>query len=142
MTTLITRKPKYDTKALDGATFHTLEIMQAIRVGEEAEAWYYTKLSSATKMVASEMLKYGYQPNNGLGPKGTNGLGYEPSLGRDRRGSSDTIFVLEQALIPDQAGIYDIIDGIGDLFVAMVGEEEEININKLTIRNFKPQEIL
>ncbi|KAG5614334.1 hypothetical protein H5410_014158 [Solanum commersonii] len=50
-------------------------------------------------MVASEMLKYGYQPKNGLGPKsvgivkpiqlkhqrGTNKLGYEPALGRDVR---------------------------------------------------------
>ncbi|KAG5570823.1 hypothetical protein H5410_060589 [Solanum commersonii] len=53
MTTLIARKPEYDTKALshpilsvnsilvtdelDGATFHTLEIMQVVRVNEEVE---------------------------------------------------------------------------------------------------------
>ncbi|KAG5616507.1 hypothetical protein H5410_016331 [Solanum commersonii] len=92
-------KPEYDTKAvpweyraiideLDGATFHTLEIMQAIRVNEGVEP-EDTKLSSAVKMVASEMLK---------------------------RNS--------------------------DLFVAMVGEEEGINLNKLTIRNAELREIL
>ncbi|XP_049375476.1 uncharacterized protein LOC125840547 [Solanum verrucosum] len=83
------------TDELDEATFQTLEIMQAIRVNEGAEP-EDTKLSSAAKMVASEMLKYGYQPKNGLGPKsngivepiqlnhqrGTNGLGYEPAFGR------------------------------------------------------------
>ncbi|KAK4730138.1 hypothetical protein R3W88_023126 [Solanum pinnatisectum] len=81
--------------------------MQAVRVSEEAEATAdNTKLSSATKMVTSEMLKYRYQPKSGLGPKsngivepiqvkdqrGTNALGYEPDLGRDHRRSSDTIF--------------------------------------------------
>ncbi|KAG5571605.1 hypothetical protein H5410_061371 [Solanum commersonii] len=154
VTTLIAKKPEYDTKAelrhpilsvnsipvaneLDRATFHTLEIMQAIRVGEEAEICN-TKLSSAAKMVASEMLKYGYQLKNGLGPKsngivkpiqlkhqrGTNRLGYEPASGRDRHGSSDTIFVPEQALIPDQIGIDDIVEGIGSPFVAMAGEKK------------------
>ncbi|KAG5595598.1 hypothetical protein H5410_036830 [Solanum commersonii] len=185
VTTLIAKKPEYDTKAvpwdyrakvtihgelshpihsinsipvtdeLDGTTFHTLEIMQAIRVNEGAEPGD-TKLSSAAKMVASEMLKYGYQPKNGLGPKsngivepiqlkhqrGTNGLGYEPAFGRDRHGSNDTIFVPEQSFIPDQAGIGDITEGIGNLFVAMVGKEEGINLNKLTIRDAEPREIL
>ncbi|KAG5605388.1 hypothetical protein H5410_026880 [Solanum commersonii] len=60
------------TDELNGATFHTLEIMQAVSVGEEAETGN-TKLSSAAKMVASEMLKYVYQPKNGLGPK-SNGI--------------------------------------------------------------------
>ncbi|KAG5591487.1 hypothetical protein H5410_042001 [Solanum commersonii] len=134
VTTMIAKRPNYDTKLshpilsvnsilatdeLDRATFHTLEIMQAIRVGEEEEVGN-TKLSSTTKMVASEMLKYGYQPKNGLGPnsngivepiqlkhqRGTNGLGYESTLGRDH-----------------QAGIDDIVEGIGNLFVAMAGEE-------------------
>ncbi|XP_049382921.1 uncharacterized protein LOC125847297 [Solanum stenotomum] len=125
---------------LDGATFHTLEIMPAIRVGEEAEA---------------EMLKYGYQPKNGLGPKsngivepiqlkhqrGTNGLGYEPTSGRDHHRSSDTIFVPEQASIPDQTGVDDIVEGIGNLFVAMAGEEEGINLNKLTISDAEPGDL-
>ncbi|KAG5631521.1 hypothetical protein H5410_003238 [Solanum commersonii] len=132
VTTLVAKRLEYDTKAvpwdyraitneLDGAAFHTLEIMQAIRVNEGAEP-EDTKLSSAAKMVASEMLKYGYQPKNGLGPKsdgivepihlkhqrGTNGLGYEPASGRDRHGSNDIIFVPEQSSIPDQASIDDI----------------------------------
>ncbi|XP_049410414.1 uncharacterized protein LOC125873545 [Solanum stenotomum] len=140
---------------LGGATFHTLEIMQAIRVNEGAEP-EDTKLSSAAKMVASEMLKYGYQPKNGLGPKsngivesiqlkhqrGTNGLGYDPTFGRFHQEASDTIFVPEQSSIPDQAGVDDIIEGLGNLFVAMAGEEEGINLNKLTIRDAKPGEIL
>ncbi|KAH0720113.1 hypothetical protein KY284_005143 [Solanum tuberosum] len=102
------------------------------------------------------MLKYGYQPKNGLGPKsngiveaiqlmhqrGTNGLGYEPASGRDHHGSSNTIFVPEQALVLDQAGVDDIMEGIGNLFVAMAGEEEGININKLTICDAKLGEIL
>ncbi|KAG5630352.1 hypothetical protein H5410_002069 [Solanum commersonii] len=141
VTTLIARELEYDTTAvpwdyraelshpthsvnsipitdeLDGATFHTLEIMQAIRVNEEAEP-EDTKLSSASKM-------YGYQPKSGLGPKsngivkpiqlkhqrGTNGLGYEPTLGRFHQGAT---------LIPDQAGVDNIIEGIGDLLLSMV----------------------
>ncbi|KAG5595218.1 hypothetical protein H5410_036450 [Solanum commersonii] len=101
VTTLIAKKPEYDTKALshpilyvnsipvvdelDAATFHTLEIMQAIRVGEEAERGN-TKLSSAAKMVASEILKYGYQPENGLGPK-SNGI-VEPIQLKHQRGTN------------------------------------------------------
>ncbi|KAG5595061.1 hypothetical protein H5410_036293, partial [Solanum commersonii] len=182
VTTLVAKKPEYDTKAvpwdyrakvtiheelshpihsvnsipvtdeLDGATFHTLEIMQAIKVNEGAEP-EDTKLSSATKMVASKMLKYGYQPKNGLGPKsngivepiqlkhqrGTNRLRYELTSGRDCHGSSDTIFVPEQALILDQASVDDIVEGLGNMFVAMAGEEEGINLNKLTICDAKPK---
>uniref|UniRef100_M1DDA9 Polyprotein n=1 Tax=Solanum tuberosum TaxID=4113 RepID=M1DDA9_SOLTU len=74
--------------------------------------------------------------------RGTNILGYEPTSRRDCHGSSDTIFVPEQALISDQAGIDDIVEGLGNLFVAMAGEEEGINLNKLTIRDAKPGEIL
>ncbi|KAG5590461.1 hypothetical protein H5410_040975 [Solanum commersonii] len=136
------------TNELDEATFHTLEIMQVAKVNEEAKP-DDTKLSSVAKMVASEMLKYGYQPKGGLGPKsngivepiqlkrqrGTNGLGYELSLGRVHQGVSETIFVPEQALILDQVGIDDIVEGIGNLFVAMAGEEEEIILNKLIIRD-------
>ncbi|KAG5630416.1 hypothetical protein H5410_002133 [Solanum commersonii] len=97
-----------------------------------------------------------YQPKSGLGPKfngivkpmqpkhqrGTNGLRYEPTLGRFHQGASDTIFVPEQALIPDQAGVDKIIEGIGNLFVAMVGEKEEISLSKLTIHDAEPGEIL
>ncbi|KAG5600628.1 hypothetical protein H5410_031998 [Solanum commersonii] len=86
------------TDELDGAIFHTLEILQAIRVNKEAKA-SNTKLSSIAKMVASEMLKDGYQPKSGLGPKsngivepiqlkhqrGTNGLKYEPAFGDSTR---------------------------------------------------------
>uniref|UniRef100_M1DM39 Gag/pol polyprotein n=1 Tax=Solanum tuberosum TaxID=4113 RepID=M1DM39_SOLTU len=143
------------TDELDGTTFHTLEIMKVVRVNEEAEP-EDIKLSSAAKIVASEMLKYGYQPKSGVGQKsngivepiqlkhqrGNNGLGYETTLGRVQHGSSKTIFVLEQALIPDQAGIDEIVEGIGNLFVATAGEEEEINLNKLTIRDAEPGEIL
>jgi len=106
-------------------------------------------------MVASEMLKYGYQPKSGLVPKsngivepiqlkhqiGTNILRYEPTSGRDHHGSSKTIFVLEQTSIPYQASDDDIIEGIGNLFVAMVGEEEEIHLSKLTFRDVEPGEI-
>ena len=129
------------TGELDGATFHTLEIMQAAKIDEKVES-FDVKLSSAEKMVASEMLKYGYQPKTGLGPKsngivepiqlkhqkGTTGLGYEPtSKGVRNAGSSKTTFVPEQALIPDRAVGDDIVEGIGNLFVAMIGEEKEID---------------
>ncbi|KAG5606424.1 hypothetical protein H5410_027916, partial [Solanum commersonii] len=117
---------------LDGATVQTLEIMQAVRVNEEAEA-DGTKLSNTAKMVTSEMLKYGYKLKSGLVPKsngivepiqlkhqiGTNELAYELASGRDHHGSSKTIFVLEQSLIPNQASDDDIVEGIGNLFVAM-----------------------
>ncbi|KAG5590476.1 hypothetical protein H5410_040990 [Solanum commersonii] len=72
-------------------------------------------------MVSSEMLKYEYQPKSGLGPK-SNGI-VEP------------IQLKQQTLIPDQAGVDDIVEGIGNFFVAMAGEEEEINLSKLIIRD-------
>lgn len=40
---------------LDGAIFHTMEIMQAARIDEKTEP-IEVKMSIATKMVASEML--------------------------------------------------------------------------------------
>lgn len=102
------------------------------------------------------MLKYGYNPKSRLVPqsngvvesiqlkhqRGTEGLGYEPASKRDYQGQRDTIFVPEQALVPDQADIDDIIEGIENLFVAMTGEEKEINIYKLTIRDVELGEIL
>ncbi|KAK4709766.1 hypothetical protein R3W88_004279 [Solanum pinnatisectum] len=115
--------------------------MQVVRVNEEVEP-ANTKLSSAASMVASEMLKYGCQPKSGIGPKGTNRLRYEPTLGRVHHGSSKTIFIPEQALITDQAGVDDIVEGICNLFVAMAREEEEINLSKLTIRDAEPREIM
>ncbi|KAG5614710.1 hypothetical protein H5410_014534 [Solanum commersonii] len=151
VTALIVRKSEYDTKAVtihgelchpihsansipvtnefDGDTFHTFEIIQVVRLNEEAKP-EDTKLSSTVKMVASEMLKYRYQSKSGLEPK-SNGIG-----------ASDTIFVPKKTLIPDQAGDDDIIKGVGNLLMAMDDEEEEINLNKLTIRDAEPREIL
>ncbi|KAG5599949.1 hypothetical protein H5410_031319 [Solanum commersonii] len=94
---------------LDGATFHTLEIMQAVRVNEEAEP-DDTKLSNAAKMVALEILKYGISQRVDLGQ--------------------------------NQASDDHIVERIGYLFMAMAGEEEEINLSKLTIRDAKLGEIL
>ncbi|XP_060178420.1 uncharacterized protein LOC132608695 [Lycium barbarum] len=79
---------------LDGSTFHAVEIMQAVKIGEMAGS-DEIKMPSAAKMVASEMLKYGYQPKSRLSPKsdgiieriqlkqqkGTFGLGYDPMFG-------------------------------------------------------------
>ncbi|XP_055800430.1 uncharacterized protein LOC129869872 [Solanum dulcamara] len=141
---------------LDGATFHTLEIMQAVRIDEKLES-VGVKLSGASKMVAAEMLKYGYQPKTGLGPrangivepiqlkhqKGTTGLGYGSTSGRvHNRGSIKITFVPEQVPILDHASDDDIVEGIGNLFVAMIGEEEEIDLRKLSIRDSKPGESL
>ncbi|KAG5590830.1 hypothetical protein H5410_041344 [Solanum commersonii] len=127
------------TNELDGATFHTLDIMQAVKVNEEAEP-DDTKLSGSAKIVASEMLKYGYQPKSELRPK-SNGIVEQIQL-KDHHRSSKTIFVPEQALILNQAGDDDIVEGIGNLFVAMAREEKEINLSKLTIREAEPRKIL
>ncbi|KAM3361799.1 hypothetical protein P3S68_016653 [Capsicum galapagoense] len=74
------------------------------------------KMSNAEKMVASEMLKYGYQPKTRLEPradgivepiqlkqqKGTTGLGYEPISGvACSKGFGMTIFVPAQVLVPE-----------------------------------------
>ncbi|XP_055831000.1 uncharacterized protein LOC129900049 [Solanum dulcamara] len=144
------------TEELDGATFHTLEIMQAVRVDKKLES-VGVKLLGAAKMVAAEMLKYGYQPKTGLGPrangivepiqlkhqKGTTGLRYGSTSGRvHNRGSIKITFVLEQVPILDHISDDDIVEGIGNLFVAMIGEEEEIDLRKLSIRDSKPGESL
>ncbi|XP_055803488.1 uncharacterized protein LOC129872554 [Solanum dulcamara] len=144
------------TEELDGAAFHTLEIMQAVRVDEKLES-VGVKLSGAAKMVAAEMLKYGYHLKTGLGPrangivepiqlkhqKGTTGLGYGSTSGQvHNRGSIKTMFVPEQVPILDHASDDDIVEGIGNLFVAMIGEEEEIDLRKLSIRDSKPGESL
>ncbi|KAG5599161.1 hypothetical protein H5410_030531 [Solanum commersonii] len=100
---------------LDGATFHTLEIMQAIRVSEEVEVGY-TKLSRAMKMVASEILNVREAPTDSY-----KNLPWEETV---------------------TAGVDDIIEGICNLFVAMAGEEQGKNLNKLTIRDAERREIL
>ncbi|KAM3380600.1 hypothetical protein P3S68_006173 [Capsicum galapagoense] len=65
--------------------------MQAAKINEKAMP-AVVKMLNAEKIVASEILKYGYQPKIGLGPradgivepiqlkqqKGTTGLGYDP----------------------------------------------------------------
>ncbi|KAG5592020.1 hypothetical protein H5410_042534 [Solanum commersonii] len=72
--------------------------------------------------------------------RGTSGLGYEqhreetdPRVKRYNPCTNNPLFG-QAALMTSQ--------GIGNLFVAMVGEEEGINLNKLTIRDAEPGEIL
>ncbi|KAG5586323.1 hypothetical protein H5410_046757 [Solanum commersonii] len=117
--------------------------MQVVRVSEEAKS-DDTKLLSAAKMVASEMLKYGYQPKSGLGPK-SNGI-VEPIQLKHHRGTNDSNMSLPQEEFTRGKAIQSfddhIVEGIGNLFVAMSGEEEEINLSKLTIRDAEPGEIL
>ncbi|MCD9560843.1 hypothetical protein HAX54_019650, partial [Datura stramonium] len=80
---------------LDGATFHAVEIMQAMKVGGKIES-NKVKMSRTTKIVSLEMLKHRYQPKTELGvkfdriiepiqlkhQKNTFGLGYEPTVGK------------------------------------------------------------
>ncbi|KAF3635394.1 hypothetical protein FXO38_24647 [Capsicum annuum] len=114
-------------------------------------------MSSAEKIVALEMLKYGYHPKTGLGPRddgivepiqmkhqrGSTGLGYEPiSGGAYSEGFGVTVFVLAQVPISGQTVDEDIIEGIGNLFVSMIKGEPEIDFKKLTIRDAKPREVL
>ncbi|KAM3323717.1 hypothetical protein P3S67_004868 [Capsicum chacoense] len=114
-------------------------------------------MSSAEKIVALEMLKYGYQPKTGLGSRddgivepiqlkyqrGSTGLGYEPiSRGAYSEGFRVTVFVPDQVPISGQTVDEDIIEGIGNLFVAMIKGELEIDFKKLTIRDAKPGEVL
>ncbi|MCD9646239.1 hypothetical protein HAX54_035928, partial [Datura stramonium] len=51
---------------LNGATFHAIEIMQVVKVREKIES-NELKMSKIAKMVATETVKYGYQPKNRLG---------------------------------------------------------------------------
>ncbi|KAM3379098.1 hypothetical protein P3S68_011511 [Capsicum galapagoense] len=130
--------------------------MQAAKINEEvmpAEA----KMLNVEKMVASKMLKYGYQPKTGLIPrangivepiqlkqqKGTIGLGYEPISGvACSKGFGITIFVLAQVLVSEQIDDEDITEGIGNLFVAVIEEESKIAFKKLIIRDAEPGETL
>ncbi|PHU27146.1 hypothetical protein BC332_05478 [Capsicum chinense] len=108
------------------------------------------EMSNAKNMVASEMLKYGYQPKIGLGPradgvvepiqlkqqKGTTGLGYDPISGVTcSKGFRMTIFEPAQVLVSEQIDDEDITERIGNLFVAMIEEKSEIAFKKLTIRD-------
>ncbi|KAM3284648.1 hypothetical protein P3S67_023447 [Capsicum chacoense] len=130
--------------------------MQAAKVNEEVMPTK-AKMSNAEKMVALEMLKYRYQPKIGLGPrvngivepvqlkqqKGTTGLGYEPISGvAYSKGFGMTIFVPAQVLVSEQTDDEDIIEGIGNLFVAMIEEESEIAFKKLTIHDAELGEAL
>ncbi|MCD7472894.1 hypothetical protein HAX54_014309, partial [Datura stramonium] len=80
---------------LNGAVFHVVEIMQTAKVRGKMES-NGVKISKIAKMVASEKLKYNYQPKTRLKVKSdgiiesiqlkhqnnTFGLGYEPTVGR------------------------------------------------------------
>ncbi|KAM3398555.1 hypothetical protein P3S68_002071 [Capsicum galapagoense] len=144
------------TEELDGATFHTLEIIQAAKINEKVMP-VEAKMSNAEKMVASKLLKYGYQPKTGLGPravgivdpiqlkqqKGTTGLGYEPISGvACREGFRMTVFVPAQVPVSDQTVDEYIIEGIGNLFVALIEDGSEIDFKKLTICDAEPGEVL
>ncbi|XP_060216873.1 uncharacterized protein LOC132644302 [Lycium barbarum] len=145
---------------LDGATFHAVEIMQEVRIDEMAGS-NEMKMSSAAKMVASEMLKYGYQPKFGLGPKsngiiepiqlkqqkGTFGLGHDPTFGETS--GTKGIFVPEKIPVQGQMIVpevdEDIIEGMENLFVTMNEEyygETEADAETPTIRDAEPGEIL
>ncbi|KAM3360582.1 hypothetical protein P3S68_015436 [Capsicum galapagoense] len=130
--------------------------MQAAKINEKvmpAEA----KMLNAEKMVASEMLKYGYQPKIGLGPRdngifepiqlkqqnGTIGLGYKTIFGvACSKGFGITIFSPAQVPVSEQTHDEDITEGIGNMFVALIEEESEIAFKKLTIRNIELGEAL
>ncbi|KAM3281753.1 hypothetical protein P3S67_027400 [Capsicum chacoense] len=103
------------------------------------------------------MLKYGYQPKIGLGPKansivdpiqlkhqrGTIGLGYESTSGGVyNKGSGVMIFTLAQVLVLKKVVDKDIIDGLGNLFVVMIKGGPEVDFKKLTIRDSKLGEVL
>ncbi|KAM3343075.1 hypothetical protein P3S68_028041 [Capsicum galapagoense] len=130
--------------------------MQATEINEEVMPTE-AKMSNAEKMVVSEILKYGYHPKTGLGPradgivepiqlkyqKGTTGLRYEPiSRVACSKGFRMTIFVPAQVLVLEQADDEDITEGIENLFVAVIEEESEIAFKKLTIRDAEPGEAL
>ncbi|KAG5600629.1 hypothetical protein H5410_031999 [Solanum commersonii] len=78
--------------------------------------------------------------NNPRWPKALHYKLYTPDLGLLHYNNPASL-VLHYKLY-DQACIDDIKEGIGNLFVAMAGEEKGINLNKLTIRNAEPGEIL
>ncbi|XP_070004823.1 uncharacterized protein [Nicotiana sylvestris] len=126
---------------LDGATFQIEEIMTATR-GKEI------KLPSVFVMVASEMLKNGFEPGRGLGARlhgilepiqlprqnNTFGLGYEPTPKEvsEARLKKKSDIVLPQPIPPlsrsfpktvtiyelDEDAEDDLVEGIRNLFIA------------------------
>ncbi|PHT53206.1 hypothetical protein CQW23_07668 [Capsicum baccatum] len=99
------------------------------------------------------MLKYGYHPKIGLGPRAdsivepiylkqhkcTIGLGYEPISGESySKGFVMTVFVPIQVPVLEKTVDKDITEGIGNLFVAVIEGEWEIYFKKLTIRDVEP----
>ncbi|PHT86797.1 hypothetical protein T459_08903 [Capsicum annuum] len=111
----------------------------------------------AAKIIASEILKYGYQPKMGLGPKvdatiepiqlkyqrGTTGLRYKPTSGGVcSEGSGVIVFVPTQVPVLEQAGDEDIIEGIKNLFIVVIEREPQMDFKKLTIRDAEPGEVL
>ncbi|KAF3613274.1 hypothetical protein FXO38_36343 [Capsicum annuum] len=126
--------------------------MQATKINEKAML-AEAKMLNAKKMVVSEMLKYGYHPKIGLGPrvngivepiqlkqqKGTIGLGYEPIYGASySKGFGMRIFVRAQVLVSEQTNDEHITKGIGNLFMDVIEEESEMAFHNLTIRDAEP----
>ncbi|KAG5579957.1 hypothetical protein H5410_050584 [Solanum commersonii] len=130
VTTLIAIKPEYDTKSVSwgyraGAKGKIIDIGMAQNMTRSGSyqrvRWsYFSHFENHASCIAEAS-----ERNNGLGSK--------PTLGRVDHGSSKIIFIPKEALIPNQIGNDDIVEGIGNLFVAMAGEEEEINQRKFTI---------
>ncbi|KAM3359548.1 hypothetical protein P3S68_019259 [Capsicum galapagoense] len=103
------------------------------------------------------MLKYGYHPKTGLGPradgivepiqlkqqKGTTGLRYKPiSRVACNKGFGMNIFVPSQVLVSEQTDDEEITKGIRNLFVAVIEEESEIAFKKFPIHDAEPGEDL
>ncbi|MCE0481100.1 hypothetical protein HAX54_038511 [Datura stramonium] len=148
---------------LDGATFHVVEIMKVVKVRERKE-FDEVKISKTTKMVASEMLKYGYQPKTGLGVKSdgivepiqlkhlnnTFGFGYAPILGKlCNMQLEKKVFLQEQVLVTGLEIVPKsdecIIEEMENIFIAMTEEDygkNEVDLRMPTIRDAEPREVL
>ncbi|KAM3382028.1 hypothetical protein P3S68_007601 [Capsicum galapagoense] len=75
--------------------------------------------------------------------RGTRGLGYEPiSGGACSEGFGMKVFVPTQVPISGKTVDEDILQGIGNLFVAVIEEKSVIDFKKLTIRDAEPGEVL
>ncbi|PHU23060.1 hypothetical protein BC332_08167 [Capsicum chinense] len=137
VTTLATKRFDYDTKAVP---------------------WdYRAKAKGKMLDVAAAKGMTRYQPKTGLGSRadgmvepihlkhqrGTRGLGYELI---SREACSERfrikVFVPTQVTISGQTIDEDIIEGIENLFVAVIEEESVIDFKKLTIRDAEPGEFL
>ncbi|MCE3216252.1 hypothetical protein HAX54_005742 [Datura stramonium] len=139
------------------------KIMQAVKVREKKES-DDVKISKTAKMVASEMLKYRYQPKIRLGVKSdgiiepiqlkhqnnTFGLGYESTLGKlHNMHLEKKVFMREQDLVvgpeivpePDEC----IIEEMYNMFIEMTEEEygkNEVDLKIPTIHDAEPGEVL